>query len=66
MADDPFFYVIVVACFAVAAILAWGVSTFGKGDDGKKSNKIMQLRIVAQFVAVILIIAFALVRGMGG
>lgn len=59
MADDPFFYVVVFACLAVAGILVWGVSTFGKGGDGKKSNKIMQLRIAAQFAAVILIVAFA-------
>lgn len=62
MADDPFFLVIVVACLAVAVILVWGVSLFGRGDDGKKSNKVMQLRIAAQFVAVILIVAFAFFR----
>lgn len=66
MANDPFFYVIVIACLIVAAILVWGVSSFGTGGDGKKSNKIMQLRIAAQFVAVILIVAFAFYRAQGG
>ena len=65
MADDPFFYVILAACLVVAAVLVWGVSQFGKGDS-KKSNKIMQLRIVAQFVAVVLIVGFAIVRSRGG
>lgn len=66
MASDPFFYVIVVACLVVAAILIWGVSNFGMGGDAKKSNKLMQLRIAAQFVAVILIVGFALYRTQGG
>jgi len=65
MADDPFFYVILAACLVVAVVLAWGVSQFGKGDS-KKSNKIMQLRIVAQFVAVVLIVGFAIVRSRTG
>ena len=59
MADDPFFYVILIACLAVAVILVWGVSIFGRGGDSKKSNKVMQLRIAAQFAAVVLIVAFA-------
>ncbi len=66
MADSPFFYVIVIACLAVAAILAWGLSTFQAGGDGKKSNKIMQLRIAVQFAAVVLIVAFAYFKTTGG
>ncbi|SMX39751.1 twin transmembrane helix small protein [Octadecabacter ascidiaceicola] len=66
MEKDPFFYVIIVACVIVAVILAWGLSTFQSGGDGKKSNKIMQLRIVAQFVAVVLIVAFAYFKTQGG
>jgi len=66
MADDPFFYVILAACLAVGAILIWGVTLFGTGGDGKKSNKVMQMRIGAQFVAVVLIVAFAYFRSQGG
>ncbi len=65
MADDPFFYVILAACLVVAGVLAWGVTLFGNGGDSKKSNKIMQLRIGAQFVAVILIVGFAYMRSQG-
>ena len=66
MANDPFFYVIVVACLVVAGILVWGVSNFGAGGDSKKSNKLMQWRIAAQFVAVVLIVGFAYFRSQGG
>ncbi len=65
MADNPFFYVIIIACLVVAAVLVWGLATFQAGGDGKKSNKIMQLRIAAQFVAVILIVGFAYFRSKG-
>jgi len=65
MADDPFFYVIIAACLIVAAVLAWGLSTFQAGGDSKKSNKIMQLRIAAQFVAVVVIVAFAYFKSQG-
>lgn len=65
MANDPFFYVIIVACLIVAAILIWGINSFRAGGDGKKSNKIMQLRIAAQFMAVILIVGFAYFRSQG-
>ena len=44
MVDNPFFYVIIIACLVVAGVLAWGLSTFQAGGDGKRSNKIMQLR----------------------
>lgn len=66
MGNDPFFYVIIAACLAVAGILAWGLSSFKAGGDGKRSNKIMQLRILAQFVAVVLIVGFAYFKSQGG
>jgi hypothetical protein len=39
---------------------------FAKGgaDSGKKANKVMQWRIIAQFVAVLLILLFVFVRQM--
>lgn len=66
MANDPFFYVILVACLVVGGVLIWGVSIFGTGGDAKKSNKVMQLRIAAQFVAVVLIVGIAYFRSQGG
>ena len=65
MTDDPFFYVIIIACLVVGGILAWGLQSFQAGGDGKKSNKIMQLRILAQFIAVVIIVAFAYFKSTG-
>ena len=52
---------VVIACFAVLAIVAFGVSVFARGGEvnRKWANKIMQLRVAAQFVAVVLIVALA-------
>lgn len=65
MTADPFVFVILAACLAVAGILIWGVTLFGTGGDSKKSNKVMQMRIAAQFVAVVLIVGFAFFRSLG-
>jgi len=68
MANDPFFYVIIIACLIVGGILLWGISTFGKGGEGsaKRSNKIMQYRIIAQFIAVIVIVGVVYIRAQMG
>lgn len=69
MLQDPLFIVAVLACGVVAVILVMGISTFGKEglDNAKRSNKFMRWRIIAQFVAVILILLFVYVRRqMGG
>ncbi|QIE46993.1 twin transmembrane helix small protein [Pseudohalocynthiibacter aestuariivivens] len=69
MLTDPLFLLVLVACGAVALILGLGISTFGKGgaDNGKRANKFMRWRIIAQFVAVVVILAFVFIRRqMGG
>lgn len=60
MASDPLFYLVVVACLAVVVVLMIGVLGFARGGDFNKkyANKIMRLRLLMQFVAVILILAF--------
>jgi hypothetical protein len=60
MASDPLFYLIVVACLAVVVVLMIGVLGFARGGDFNKkyANKIMRLRLLLQFVAVLLILAF--------
>ncbi|TCL01091.1 hypoxia induced protein [Shimia isoporae] len=67
MADDPLFWVAAIACFAVLFILMIGVGGFAKGGDfnRKHANKIMRLRIGAQFVAVLLILVFVWFRTGG-
>ena len=65
MLQDPLFILVAIACIAVVLILARGLSYFGRGgeDAAKKSNKMMQLRIVAQFVAVALVVLLIYLRG---
>ena len=60
MADDPLFILVVLSMAAVAVILIIGIGGFGRGGEfnRKYANKLMQLRIAAQFVAVLLILAF--------
>ena len=68
MADDPLFYVIIAACLAVLVILMVGIGGFAKGGEfnRKHANKVMRLRIVAQLVAVILLVGFVWLRAQGG
>jgi len=68
MLTDPFFWLVAVACLVTALILVRGIATFGKEgvDNAKRSNKFMWWRIVAQFVAVLMILLFVLVRRQGG
>lgn len=65
MMRDPLFILVAMAVIVVAIILAFGVNSMGKGgvDGAKKSNKLMQWRIMAQFGAVVLIMLFVLARG---
>lgn len=67
MLQDPLFLVVAAACLAVVVILAIGISHFGKGDmeSAKKSNKMMQWRIGAQALAVVLILLFLWLRSGG-
>ena len=60
MASDPLFILVVLSMAAVAVILMIGSGGFGRGGEfnRKYANKLMQLRIAAQFVAVLIILAF--------
>ncbi|GGO63040.1 Hypoxia induced protein conserved region [Roseovarius pacificus] len=68
MFGDPLFIIVALACLGVALILVLGISTFGKEgrDNAMRSNKLMRWRIIAQFVAVLLILLFVYIRGQGG
>lgn len=68
MGSDPLFIMILVACLAVVVILALGLGNFAKGgkDSGARSNRMMRYRIIAQAVAVALIVLYVLYRGWGG
>jgi hypothetical protein len=66
--SDPLFILAAIACLAVVVILAFGLGGFAGGGafNRKNSNKLMRMRIAAQFVAVLLILAFVFFRGQGG
>ena len=56
-----------IACLIVAGVLAVGLYSLYRGGDFARSysNKIMRLRIVAQFVAIIVILAVLYLSGRG-
>lgn len=68
MLEDPLFVVVAIACLIVLAVLLTGIGGFAKGGDfnRKHANRIMRYRIYAQFVAIVLIMLFVLLRGSGG
>lgn len=67
MLEDPLFIVVAIACLVVLGILLTGIGGFAKGGDfnRKHANKIMRWRIYAQFIAILLILAFVLIRRGG-
>jgi hypothetical protein len=68
MTRDPLFIIAAIACLAVLAVLVFGVGGFAKGGafNRKYSNKLMQLRLLLQFIAVILIVTFVYFSRRGG
>jgi uncharacterized membrane protein HdeD (DUF308 family) len=67
MFSDPLVIFAAIACFVVLGILLFGIGTFAKGGafNKRNANKIMRWRLGVQFVAVVLIAAFAWLRSGG-
>ncbi|MDU8912901.1 twin transmembrane helix small protein [Aestuariicoccus sp. MJ-SS9] len=65
MLQDPLFIVMAIAMLAVVGVLLFGIGSFAKGGafNKKYANKAMRWRIIAQFVAVLLILLFVWIRG---
>lgn len=65
MFEDPLFMIATVACLIVFVILAIGIGTYAKGGEFNKKygNKLMQARIAAQFIAILLILAYVVFSG---
>lgn len=64
--SDPFFILIMIAVAAVVIVLMMGLGGFASGGEFNKrnSNKLMRWRIIAQFIAVILIVIYVwFIRG---
>jgi len=53
-----------IAMVAVVAVLAFGIVNLYRGDDKarSRSNKLMRLRVVLQFTAILIIVAIFIVR----
>lgn len=68
MVQGPLLYVIGIACLAVLVVLLIGVGGFAKGGEFNKkyANKIMRMRILFQFIAVILIVGGVWLARQGG
>lgn len=66
--DDPLLIIALLACLAVLVILLLGINSFRKGtaESAKDSNKYMRWRLIAQFGAVVLIMAFVWIRNRAG
>jgi Flp pilus assembly pilin Flp len=64
MTKDPLFILIAVVMVAVVVILMTGIGGFAKGGEFNKkhANRIMRYRIIAQFIAVVLILIFVWLR----
>ncbi|MCP5075389.1 MAG: twin transmembrane helix small protein [Rhodobacteraceae bacterium] len=67
MADDPLYYLVILAILVVFVVLMIGLGSFTKGGEfnRKYANKLMRLRIIAQAVAVALILLFVWLRSGG-
>ena len=65
---SPLYIFILVMLGAVVLVLAIGIGGCAKGGkfNAKYANKMMRLRLLLQFVAVLLILLFIYLRQNGG
>lgn len=65
MRDEPLFLVVALAVLVVTVILMTGIGGFARGGDfnRRNGNRLMRWRIIAQAVAIALILLFIWVRG---
>ncbi|MDR0807644.1 MAG: twin transmembrane helix small protein [Gemmobacter sp.] len=65
---DPLFIVAALAAFGVLIILMIGIGGFAQGGEfnRKHANRLMRYRVIAQAIAVILIVLFAYLHQRGG
>ncbi len=47
---------VLIAMAAVEVILVLGIVTMARGKDARKSNKLMQLRVLVQGIALLLLV----------
>ncbi|MEM5522138.1 twin transmembrane helix small protein [Sulfitobacter sp. AS59] len=68
MFSDPLFILVCIAVLAVIIILIMGLGGFASGGEFNKrnSNKLMRLRLISQFIAVVLIVLYVYLRKDAG
>jgi Hypoxia induced protein conserved region. len=55
----------ILVMLAVVAVLIRGIVNMARGGSGNLSNKLMQVRVLLQFIAVVLIVATLWLTGGG-
>lgn len=65
MRDEPLFILIVLAVLATTLILATGIGGFARGGawNRKNGNRMMRWRIIAQAIAIALILLYVWLKG---
>jgi RsiW-degrading membrane proteinase PrsW (M82 family) len=65
--SDPLFVLVVIAVLIVLGILMFGVGSFGRGGDFNRrhANRIMRWRVIAQAVAIALVLLYVFLRRQG-
>lgn len=68
MSRDPMFYVAAGAVLLVLVILVLGIGTFGRGGEFNRrhGNRLMRWRLIAQFIAVVVIVGYAWLHARSG
>lgn len=68
MFQDPLFLIVLFALLVVAVILMVGIGGFGLGGEfnARHGNRMMRWRIIAQAIAIILVMTFIAIRGGTG
>ncbi|MQQ08695.1 twin transmembrane helix small protein [Epibacterium sp. SM1979] len=65
---DPFYILGLLAVGVTVIVLVLGIGSFGAGGKFHKnnSNRLMRLRILFQFIAVVALLGFVYFRNQGG
>ena len=66
MSENTLKFIAILAMISVVVVLIRGLKTFFKGgdlDSKRKSNKLMQMRIMLQFCAIVILMSLAYVTG---
>lgn len=66
MSSDPLFWLVVIALGSVALILTIGIGGFARGGEfnRKHGNRMMRWRIIAQAIALVIIMIYVTIRGV--